>query len=134
MLTGQANISRYESLRVEVAVTSGMGEALRIIEGAPTGEPDTATWGGGLDLHGLTASLIEAQRARVFKALQEERISGKGLDQATSVEIKRLMSMIVSSSQLGRPPAPQDRASEFPRGPVSTVLASLSAKPRKGES
>ena len=131
MLTRRGNISGRESVRTEVAVTSGMGEALRVVDGGSTGQPDTATVNVDLDLHELTASLIEAQRARVFNALREERASGKGLDQATSVEIKRLMSMIVSSSQLGRPAAPQDRTGESSGGPVSAVLASLIQRPRK---
>ena len=100
-----------------------MGEALRIVD-ASTGKRDTTTRSVELDLHELTASLIEAQRARVFKALQEERESGKGLVHSTSVEIKRLMSMIVSSSELGRPVAPQNPARSS--GPVSVMLASLS--------
>jgi hypothetical protein len=108
-----------------------MGEALRVVDGGAAGQPDPATVNADLDLHELTASLIEAQRARVFKALQEERASGKGLDQATSVEIKRLMSMIVSSSQLARPAAPQDRTGESSGGPVSAILASLIQRPRK---
>jgi hypothetical protein len=131
--TRRGNISGCESLRTEVAVTSGMGEVLRVIDGGATGQPDTATANADLDLHELTASLVEAQRTRVFKALQEERASGKGLDQATSVEIKRLMSMIVSSSQLKRPAASQGRA-ESSGGAVSAVLASLIQRPRKRKS
>lgn len=85
------------------------------------------------NLHELTATLIEAQRAKVFKALREEQSCGKGLDQATSTEVKRLMSMIVSSSQLGRPTVPQDRTAEPSPGPVSIVLTSLLEKPRKSK-
>ncbi len=111
-----------------------MGNALTAVDGGSPGQLDASTGNSDLDLLELTASLIEAQRARVFKSLQDERSGGKGLDQATSVEIKRLMSMIVASSQLRRPAAAQDRADESPRGSVSTVLASLIEKPRKLES
>jgi hypothetical protein len=108
-----------------------MSDSLRVVDHDMSGQQETVSSGDGFDLHELTANLIEAQRARVFKALQEERASGKGLDPATSVEIKRLMSMIVSSSQLGRPAPPQERAGNSPSGPVSAVLASLIQRPRK---
>ena len=114
-----------------LAITSGMGNTPRVPEGDSSGQPETDFGSGSLNLHELIAHLIEAQRARVFKALEEEGLSGKGLDRATSVEMKRLASMIVVSSQLGRPAPPQNRAGESPRGPVSTLLAVLNEKPRK---
>ena len=93
-MTGQQNVSGAKSLGSEVAVTSGISEALRIFDGVATDKPDTTAAICDVDLHELTASLIEAQRARVFKARQEERASGNGLIHSTSVEIKRLMSML----------------------------------------
>jgi hypothetical protein len=88
---------------------------------------------GSLDISSLTQTLIEHQRERVFKAIAEERAEGKGLNAATSVELKRLVSMIALYAELdrGQGQTQHERVQPRPVGPVSEILSTLAARPRR---